>query len=218
MASFGHVAVGMLAGRLHGGTTAAGARRCSWWTLIAFALLAALPDLDVLAVALGAADRGAAGHRGASHSLCIAVTIGIASALLARRLGWPVLRTAIASTVAVASHGLLDAFGEGGRGIPLFWPLSDARFMSPWRLLPDAPRGLKLLSRPGLLDLALEFVVFFPITAFALWPVRRPAPKLVVIEGDGAGSAVARATPHVAVATTDRMAPEEREPPVRSSG
>jgi hypothetical protein len=44
--------------------------------------------------------------------------------------------------------------------------------MLPWRLLPDAPRGMQMLSRPGLLDLAVEFVVFFPLTAFALWPGR----------------------------------------------
>ena len=103
----------------------------------------------------------------------MAVAIGLLSGLVARRFGWPVVRTAVAATLAVASHGILDACGEGGRGIPLLWPLSDARFMSPWRLLPDAPRGMKMLSRAGLLDLAVEFAVFFPLTAFALWPGRR---------------------------------------------
>jgi membrane protein implicated in regulation of membrane protease activity len=32
---------------------------------------------------------------------------------------------------------------------------------------------MKMLSRPGLLDLAIEFVIFFPLTAFALWPARQ---------------------------------------------
>jgi inner membrane protein len=187
MASFGHLAVGLLAGRLHGGADTTPGQRTSAGTLLAFAALAELPDADVLGVALGIPDVGACGHRGASHSFFLAVVIGLATAVLARRFGWPVVRTAVAATLAVASHGILDACGEGGRGIPLLWPLSDARFMSPWRLLPDAPRGLKMLSRPGLLDLAVEFTVFFPLTAFALWPsrpallrrkVEREAPRL----------------------------------------
>jgi inner membrane protein len=148
--------------------------------LLFFAALAALPDLDVVAVACGTHDHGVFGHRGVSHSLVAAIVLGLASAALAKRLGWPVVRTAVAATLAVASHGLIDALGEGGRGIPFLWPLSDARFHSPWRVLPDAPRGLKMLSRPGLVDLAIEFVVFFPLTAFALWrgrppPIRSPA-------------------------------------------
>src|SRR5215471_2583314 len=178
MAGFGPVAVGWLTGRLHGGADSS-SRRCSWATMLTFAALSAMPDADVIVVALGAPDRGAIGHRGASHSLCIAVAIGVLCALVARRLGWPVLRTAIAGTLAVASHGILDAFGEGGRGIPLLWPFSEARYMSPWRLLPDAPRGIRLLSRPGLVDLALEFTLFLPLTAAALWPARPYRPRLV---------------------------------------
>jgi inner membrane protein len=170
MASIGHLAVGLLAGRLHGGADTT--PRASAGTLLAFAALAELPDADVLGVALGFPDVGACGHRGASHSFFLAVAIGILAATLARRFGWPVVRTAVAVTLTVASHGILDACGEGGRGIPLLWPLSDARFMSPWRVLPDAPRGLKMFSRPGMLDLAVEFAVFFPLTAFALWPSR----------------------------------------------
>ena len=137
MASFGHVAVGMLAGRLHGGAEGRFSRRCSWGTMLTFAALSAMPDADVIAVALGAHDSGVIGHRGASHSLSIAVAVGVVCALVARRMRWPVLRTAIAGMLAVASHGILDALGEGGRGIPLLWPFSHTRFMSPLRLLPE---------------------------------------------------------------------------------
>jgi inner membrane protein len=172
MASYGHLAVGLLAGRLHGGDDATRDQRTSAGTLLFFAALAEFPDVDVVGVVCGVRDLGAFGHRGASHSFVTAVAIGLLSGLAARRFGWPAVRTAVAATLAVASHGILDACGEGGRGIPLLWPLSDARFMLPWRLLPEAPRGMKMLSRPGLLDLAVEFVVFFPLTAFALWPGR----------------------------------------------
>ena len=137
MASFGHVAVGMLTGRLHGGDgnggggTEPGAkgtakrRPCSWATLLLFAGLALLPDADVLLVTLGACDTGACGHRGASHSLPVAIAIGLLSGLIARRLRWPVLRTVLATTVAVGSHALLDVLGAGGRGLPLLWPFSE---------------------------------------------------------------------------------------------
>src|SRR5256885_16595548 len=104
MASFGHVAVGLLTGRLHGGRDAgARGRRCSWGTLLLFAVLAAMPDLDVLLVALGAADGGAIGHRGASHSLGMAGLIPLAPPRSPRRVGWPALPPALAPPAPGAS-------------------------------------------------------------------------------------------------------------------
>jgi inner membrane protein len=181
MASVGHLAVGLLAGRLHGGADAATRPRASAGTLLAFAALAELPDLDVFGVVLGIPDAGLGGHRGASHSFVLALVVGLASALVARRFRWPVVRTAVAATLAVASHGVLDALGEGGRGIPLLWPFSDGRHMSPWRILPDAPRGLALLSRHGLLEVAIELGLFLPVAVFALWPARARARAAVIV-------------------------------------
>jgi inner membrane protein len=180
MASVGHLAVGLLAGRLHGGAAAGPRPRACTGALLAFAALAELPDIDVVGVAFGLPDVGDGGHRGASHSFVLALALGLASALVARRFGWPFMRTLVAATLAVASHGVLDALGEGGRGIPMLWPLSDARYMSPWRILPDAPRGLAMLSRHGLLDLLIELVLFFPAAAFALWPTRTRAAVIVL--------------------------------------
>ena len=229
MASFGHVAVGLLTGRLHGGGgkksagsgDPGGAGRpshCSWKTMAVFAGLALLPDADVLLVALGAGDRGTFGHRGASHSLPLALAIGLVAAYSAWRLGWPVVRTMIATTFAVASHAVLDVLGAGGRGLPLLWPFSHARFMSPIRIFPDAPRGLALLSRPGVINVAIELAVFLPVFIYALWPriagwlparsVERAIPKLPslrFLEGGGAQA------PAPAVS-------DDRDPPLRSTG
>ena len=213
MASFGHVAVGLLTGRLHGGGDRS-ERRTRWGTLALFAILSTLPDLDVLLVAFGASERGPFGHRGALHSLTMAFAVGVFCALAARWWRWPVLRTALAGAAAVASHTLLDLLGSGGKSLALFWPLSSARFHSPWRLLPDAPRGLKLLSSSGLLELVTEFALFLPITIYALWPQIRAGlvsirlPKLQVIDG----------------ANTTQVAPdkspnsERRDRSLRSSG
>lgn len=217
MASFGHVAVGLLTGRLHGGAPKAPARRCSgpasWKTLLAFAALAALPDLDVLLVALGAADGGSIGHRGATHSLAMAVLTGALAALAARRFGWPTLRTAVAAAAAVGSHTFLDLLGAEGKGLALLWPLSAHRFHSPWRVFPDAPRGMRLLSRYGVAEVAIEFGLFMPITLYALWPrivarLRREPPQLRVIAGAVPPAASATATP----------ATDAHDAPVRSTG
>jgi inner membrane protein len=239
MASFGHVAVGLLTGRLHGGGgddeggggkpggdgrqgDGAGQRRgpSSWKTLAVFTGLALLPDADVILVALGACDVGACGHRGASHSLPLALAIGLIGGLLARRLGWPVVRTIVATTFAVASHAVLDVLGAGGRGLPLLWPFSDARFISPIRIFPNAPRGLALLSRPGVTNVAIEFAVFLPLMIYALWPriaawrsaraVARRIPQLPSLTFIGGGAGL---SPAAAPAPSD-----ERDPPIRSAG
>jgi inner membrane protein len=162
--------------------------------MVAFTALALLPDADMILVGLGVADHGPVGHRGASHSLLLAVVAGIVCGLAARKLGWPALRTALVGTFAVASHALLDVLGEGGRGLPLLWPISHMRFHSPWRIFPDSPKGLQLLTRPGVIELAIELLLFLPITVYALWPrltdwwARRRAtpqspPQLTVLDG-----------------------------------
>ncbi|HVV51954.1 MAG TPA: metal-dependent hydrolase [Polyangia bacterium] len=170
MASFGHLAMGLLTGRLHAGAGERPEHRRAWTALALFAALAVLPDADVLLVALGASEHGPFGHRCALHSLSVALLVGLLCGLLARRAGWPVWRTALAGAAAVASHALLDLLGAGGKNLELFWPFSHARYHLPWRLLPDAPRGMKLLSRRGLVEFATEFALFLPITAYALWP------------------------------------------------
>lgn len=179
-----------------------------------FALLAVLPDADVVLVALGAKDGGPFGHRGALHSLSMAMLAALLCALWARRAGWPVWRTAFAGWAAVASHTLLDMLGAGGRSLELFWPLSSVRYHSPWRFLPDAPRGMKLLSRRGLVEFATEFALFLPMTTYALWPHlrarlgRTPLPSLRLV--DGASAAAAH--------RTDSPNSVAHDPPWQSSG
>jgi len=150
-----------------------------------------LPDADVLMVAFGTADAGVLGHRGASHSLPVALVIGLLIAYVMQRHGWPVVRTAVMASVAVASHAVLDLLGEGGRGLPVLWPFVEMRFQSPVRIFPDAPRWPATLWGPGLTNIAVEMLVFSPITIHALWPRlatnairllrRRPAVELVVV-------------------------------------
>jgi inner membrane protein len=218
VASFAHVAVGLLAGRLHGGgKQGRPSQSCSLGTLTFFTALALLPDSDVFLVALGAPDTGAIGHRGASHSFIFAVMIGLLCAFATRRLGWPAMRTALAGTLAVASHAVLDALGEGGRALPLLWPFSSERFASPWRIFPDAPRGLSFFTRAGVVAVIVEFTLFLPLMLYALWPrlpwVRRQ-PTLTLIEGGAAGVVPEPA----AVPVPQPVVVDENGPPLRSNG
>ena len=69
-------------------------------------------------------------------------------------------------------HGLLDALTDGGLGVALAWPWSDARIFAPWRPLPVAPIGGGLLSLRGARVMALETLVFAPLLLYGLWPRR----------------------------------------------
>jgi inner membrane protein len=59
-------------------------------------------------------------------------------------------------TVVIASHGLLDALTNGGRGIAFFAPFSDQRYFFPWRPIQVSPIGVGFFSARGLRVLASE--------------------------------------------------------------
>jgi inner membrane protein len=170
MASIGHIAVGLAAGRAAGGSTGEMARHMALFTALAL-----LPDADVIAFRLGIPYHAPFGHRGASHSLAVALVAGMFGGLLLVRYGWRFRTAFLAAAAVVASHGLLDAMTDGGLGIALFWPVTPARYFAPWRPLPVAPIGSRLVSPRGLRVMLTELVQFAPLFVYALWPrSRRP--------------------------------------------
>lgn len=161
MASLGHIAVGMAAGRWWSRPTQRGQR---WGWMLAFSALSMLPDADVIAFALRIPYSAPFGHRGASHSLVAALACGaLATAFGTWRLG------ALVAGV-VASHGLLDTLTNGGLGVALLWPFSLERFFAPARPLPVAPLGARFLSSRGLFIAVVELLWFAPLWVYALWP------------------------------------------------
>lgn len=129
---------------------ALGSRRVPPRLLMAGMVAAMLPDADVLAFKLGIAYADAFGHRGASHSLAFAVFVGMLGALAHRSLR---TRPWVAFTwlfACVASHPLLDALTNGGLGVALWWPWSDARLFAPWRPIAVSPIGAGFFSERGL--------------------------------------------------------------------
>jgi inner membrane protein len=83
---------------------------------------------------------------------------------------WPVVLT---GGLVLASHGLLDALTDGGKGIALAWPFTDARLFAPWRPIPVAPIGRRILTGAGLRLMAFEVLLFAPLWIVAAWPRRR---------------------------------------------
>lgn len=173
VASVGHVAVGLLAARMHGGASP----RQSAAVMATFGAFALLPDVDVAWVALGVPDTGALGHRGFTHSLPFALAVAALTAFFARRRGLRPLHTGLFAFLAVASHGVLDAFTHDSRGIPFLWPLSDARIAFFWRPIPNPPTGLAFLSVRGCEVAAVEALYFAPLLLVMLWPRARLRPR-----------------------------------------
>jgi inner membrane protein len=75
--------------------------------------------------------------------------------------------------LVVATHGLLDTLTDGGLGVALLWPFSDARYFAPWRPIPVAPIGRRLFGAAGLSLMLYECVLFLPFFVIGLWPRAR---------------------------------------------
>jgi inner membrane protein len=95
-------------------------------------VLANAPDLDFLAgLFLG---QPALYHQGITHSLGLAIGVGLLLAALLRVWGESFGHLFAFCFFAYSSHLILDMFGPDGRppyGIPLFWPISNMHLMSP---------------------------------------------------------------------------------------
>ena len=173
MATLGHVAVGVVAARWRSSRPGAPPLATSMIGLVA---LSVLPDADFLAFRLGIPYSNPYGHRGMTHSLLFAVLVGLVVALGLRSRRRPVLGDALLTTLVVASHGVLDAFTTGGLGIEFLWPFDTDRFFAPWRFIPVAPLGARMLSARGLSVLLFEAVLFLPAWLYAFWPRAQPQP------------------------------------------
>jgi inner membrane protein len=96
--------------------------------------LSALPDIDVIGYWLDIRYGHVFGHRGITHSLFFALLLsGIAAAVIAQRLKIPAGSTWAYFFTCMASHGIIDAFTNGGRGIAFFAPFHNDRYFFPLR-------------------------------------------------------------------------------------
>lgn len=169
MPSVGHLAVGLAAARVTRHPD--GVKPWAWATLLV--ALSFAPDADVLAFRLGIPYGAPYGHRGAFHSLAFAALAGLALAAAAKVLRLPALVVGVTGALVMATHGLLDSLTDGGKGIALLWPLTNERFFCPWRPIPVAPIGKRILSPAGLGLMAWEALLFLPFFVLGFWPRRK---------------------------------------------
>ncbi|WP_439889653.1 metal-dependent hydrolase [Ralstonia sp. 25C] len=155
-----HAAVPLMLG------AAAGRRRISGRLLLAGAVAAMLPDLDVAAFKLGIRYQDVFGHRGATHSIVFALALAISAALAHRWLNTSAWRSAIFVGLAALSHPLLDACTNGGMGVALLWPFSEHRWFFPFRPIAVSPLGVsRFMGSRGLTGMASELCWVWLATA-----------------------------------------------------
>jgi inner membrane protein len=125
-----------------------------------------LPDLDVVTFDLGVSYAHDLGHRGATHSLLFAAVVALVGACSSRALHTTFWRALWFLFLATASHGVLDAFTNGGLGIAFLWPWSSHRYFFPIQVIEVSPLGLRpFLSAWGLKVLLSELLwVWIPCT------------------------------------------------------
>ena len=134
------------------------------WTIVC----SMLPDIDVIGFSFGIAYEDLFGHRGFTHSLFFAALSGLLAAYRTSspesRIPNPKSRVPIPGrfrlfvwfTAVTMSHGLFDAFTNGGRGIAFLAPFSNHRYFFPWRPIQVSPIGAGFFSPRGLSVLASE--------------------------------------------------------------
>jgi inner membrane protein len=127
----------------------AAASRLPWFKefkarfIILSLILPVLPDLDSLAFKFGLPYGHILGHRGFFHSLVFALILALVAVtiffrkekLFSRK--WSILSAYF--FLLTASHGILDAFTSGGKGIALLSPFDNTRYFFPFTPIAVSP-------------------------------------------------------------------------------
>ena len=136
-------------------------------------LFSVVPDIDVAGFRYGIQYDDILGHRGLTHSLAFAAVMATSGMFLCAgrsaeqpgkwRAWWYLF-------LAAASHGVLDAMTDGGRGVAFFSPFSNARYFLPWRPIAVSPIGIAaFFSERGIDVLRSEIKwVWLPAGVFAI--------------------------------------------------
>jgi inner membrane protein len=139
-----------------------------------------LPDVDALGFRLGVEYGSLFGHRGFTHSILFAgmlAMVAVAPVWNQTRLGG-LLQSLACVFVATASHGILDAFTDGGMGVAFLAPFDQTRYFFPMTPIQVSPLSVAaFLTQRGVSVLASEIGwVWVPavlVTVAARWARRR---------------------------------------------
>ncbi len=143
-----------------------------FWSLSIFCSI--LADADVVGFFFGIPYHHFFGHRGFFHSPFFALFISIFAAmfffrdaeLFSKRWFFYFIFFFLLS----ASHGILDAFTNGGLGIALLSPFSKTRYFFPWTPIVVSPIGIEaFISTWGFMAIKSELLwVWFPAFLIAV--------------------------------------------------
>lgn len=138
--------------------------------LLTGVLCSVIPDLDVLAFRFDIPYASGLGHRGFTHSIAFALAVAASGTFFARALRAPAPTVFLFLFAATASHGLLDAFTNGGLGVAFMWPWSTERFFAPVHPIEVSPLGWsRLLTDRGARVLFSEVLwVWLPCATLAV--------------------------------------------------
>ena len=138
-----------------------------FWLLSVFC--AVIPDADVLAFSFGIPYDHFFGHRGFFHSSFFGLLLSVflvsvffrTEKTFSRRWWFYLIYFSLLS----ASHGILDAFTNGGLGIAPLSPFDATRYFFPWRPILVSPIAFaRFLSKWGLMTLKSElFWIWLPL-------------------------------------------------------
>jgi inner membrane protein len=120
-----------------------------WAVPVTSGLLAVAPDLDTpLMFALDISRGSLFAHRGFFHSpFFLALFCSALAAVVARRAWLPL---AALWTACAITHPLLDMLTDGGSGVMLLYPVSEARLFFPWHPIRVSPLGIaRFFDRAG---------------------------------------------------------------------
>jgi inner membrane protein len=169
MPTIAHLAVGLAAGRYMARNDKEAPRAMAFG-----AVLATLPDWDLVSHAFAGVQDTMAGHRGASHSLVAAVAVGALIGAVFGSRWWGRGKTAIWAILTIITHPILDLFNVQGK-VGLFWPWTDQFSVVPvqFQLIPGVLSTADLLTRKVIPVLLWEAVIFLPFFVYAFWrPVK----------------------------------------------
>jgi len=136
-------------------------------------LCTVLPDFDVIGFSFGIHYQDFWGHRGFTHSLLFAFLVGLLVVIIAFR-NIPRLTKqwwgfVLYFFIITASHGVLDAFTDGGLGIAFFSPFDQSRYFFPWRPLHVSPIGSHFFTKYGWEVLKTEMLwIWLPLISISL--------------------------------------------------
>jgi inner membrane protein len=133
-----------------------------------------IPDADVIGFRFGIAYVDFFGHRGFFHSPFFALLVSLFVVCVFFRdrkiLTKPWWLAVGYFFLITATHGILDAFTNGGLGIALLSPVDTTRYFFPWRPIAVSPIGIEYFFSPwGISALTSEVkYVWLPLALFCL--------------------------------------------------